>query len=294
MIEKLRVAINKARQNCSNSDGSISIERITRAVVITLGVLSLMSCSPFRPMQPEVNTLKRERSVDIAHSDGAERAQKGVSTGPVRGYLIDSQPSLAAPSHPLTSHRFCNKVNAHFMQCLLFNAASESDNKSVSISGIEYIISKELFGTLAEEDRYGWNAHDSRILSYPPGRSSRETKEGRGHRVETAEGYGKVWRVQNNTLNREGKTRSVEEQQRVELFSRLGNVRAKLEQNREHLVAIYNKALRSDERDRSVQWQSEYARAMANKRAHKRIHQELSQDHFLERGSTSSASVAHR
>lgn len=76
-------------------------------------------------------------------------------------HLVGIHPMKADPRHQMDAHHFCRQVNADFAQCVLFDGGGADAN----LTGVEYIISAELFEQLPAEERKYWHPHNYEILS---------------------------------------------------------------------------------------------------------------------------------
>jgi hypothetical protein len=95
------------------------------------------------------------------------------------------------PSIHLEAHHYCKALSEGFDQCVLF----DGNTKDAHITGIEYIISEELFESLPPEEKKNWHPHNYEILSGQltmPGLPSAAEKAALKTKMN---GYGKTWHV---------------------------------------------------------------------------------------------------
>ncbi|XP_073046671.1 oil body-associated protein 1A-like [Primulina eburnea] len=59
------------------------------------------------------------------------------------------------------AHHFCGHQNEEFRQCLIYDG--EGDN--ARLIGLEYVVSKDLFSTLPEEEKRLWHSHEYEVKS---------------------------------------------------------------------------------------------------------------------------------
>lgn len=88
---------------------------------------------------------------------------------------------------------FCGQQNADFSQCVVFDGTDEGAH----LTGVEYVISAELFATLPPVERQYWHAHGGEVDSgvvVAPGIDDPAHTELMGELRST---YGKGWRTWN-------------------------------------------------------------------------------------------------
>lgn len=86
---------------------------------------------------------------------------------------------------------YCAQLNAEFSQCLLFDGA----DAGAHVTGIEYVISGDLYATLPQSERQYWHSHSGEVDSgvmVAPGLPDEAHTELMGELRTT---YGKGWRV---------------------------------------------------------------------------------------------------
>lgn len=76
-------------------------------------------------------------------------------------YLCGFHPMKDNPLMQVEAHHYCRQVNEDFAECILF----DGNGPDARLTGIEYIISEELFKTLPDQERQYWHPHNFEILS---------------------------------------------------------------------------------------------------------------------------------
>ena len=61
----------------------------------------------------------------------------------------------------MEAHHFCACPNEEVRQCVIY----DSDKPNARLIGLEYIISRELFEGLPEEEKVYWHSHKFEVLS---------------------------------------------------------------------------------------------------------------------------------
>lgn len=108
-------------------------------------------------------------------------------------YLVAPHPMKDNPHHQMIAHHFCHQVNQDFAQCVLF----DGNTLKANLSGIEYIISEEIFEQLPEEEKPYWHPHNYEILSgqlIAPGLPMTAEKALLRDKMNS---YGKTWHLWN-------------------------------------------------------------------------------------------------
>jgi hypothetical protein len=112
--------------------------------------------------QPPVRPAGDPKPIRLAlHDKAADILQ---STAPMKQfeiYVVGFHCAKEDPAMQMEAHHYCSRVNADFIQCVIFDGNTEDAN----LIGIEYIISEKLFLTLPKEERTFWHPHNYEILS---------------------------------------------------------------------------------------------------------------------------------
>jgi hypothetical protein len=134
---------------------------------------------------------------------GAKLLQRNSPLAPMDVYLVGFHPMKEHPQHQMEAHHFCRQVNQDFAQCVLF----DGNGRDANLTGIEYIISEKLFGTLPQDERRYWHPHNGEILSgqlVAPGIPAPAEKALMKDKMNS---YGKTWHVWNTGANSGGSAR---------------------------------------------------------------------------------------
>ena len=126
---------------------------------------------------------------------GAVALQRDAPPDALDIYLIGFHPIRNNPRHQTEAHHFCRQVNEDFAQCALFDGNTADAN----LTGIEYIISEELFATLPKAEKQYWHPHNGEILSgqlVAPGLPQVAEKELMRSKMNS---YGKTWHTWNTS-----------------------------------------------------------------------------------------------
>ena len=89
----------------------------------------------------------------------------------------------------MEAHHYCGHLSEDFIQCVIFDGNGED----AKIMGVEYIVSKALFNTLAKEEKHLWHSHAHEVRSGQliapgiPEIAEHELME------KVADTYGKTW-----------------------------------------------------------------------------------------------------
>jgi Protein of unknown function (DUF1264) len=126
---------------------------------------------------------------------GAVALQRDAPPDALDIYLIGFHPIKNNPRHQTEAHHFCRQVNEDFAQCALFDGNTAGAN----LTGIEYIISEQLFATLPKAEKQYWHPHNGEILSgqlVAPGLPQVAEKELMRSKMNS---YGKTWHTWNTS-----------------------------------------------------------------------------------------------
>jgi Protein of unknown function (DUF1264) len=61
----------------------------------------------------------------------------------------------------MEAHHYCGHVNEEIIQCVIF----DGNDKTAKIMGVEYIVSRALFGTLSTDEKRLWHSHAHEVRS---------------------------------------------------------------------------------------------------------------------------------
>jgi hypothetical protein len=92
---------------------------------------------------------------------GSALLQRHTPLHGFHAYLCGFHPMKDDPLVQVEAHHYCRQVNEDFAECILF----DGNGPEARLTGIEYIISENLFNTLPEDERGFWHPHNFEILS---------------------------------------------------------------------------------------------------------------------------------
>lgn len=177
---------------------------------------------------------------------GAAALQTDAPLDPMNVYLAGFHPMKENPSHQMEAHHFCNQVNEDFAQCVLFDGNTEEAN----LTGIEYIISEKLFGSLPEQEKEYWHPHNYEILSgqlVAPGLPDIADKELMESKMNS---YGKTWHVWNSRMDDgSGDQLPLGEPELAWSFNRDGEAKPGLVEDRDKRMDIETEDIRRERQD---------------------------------------------
>ena len=104
---------------------------------------------------------RRKRADTFALELGSRLVQRKTPLDNFHLYLVGFHPMKGAPHEQVEVHHFCRVINEDLIQCILFDGAGPD----ARLTGIEYIISEQLFGDLPDGERQLWHPHNYEILS---------------------------------------------------------------------------------------------------------------------------------
>jgi hypothetical protein len=122
---------------------------------------------------------------------GADALQSKAPVNKLDQYLVGFHFFHADPSIQDTAHHSCHILNDDFIQCAIF----DGNGDDAKLIGVEYVISRELFRTLPQDEQKLWHPHNYEVKSGTlvaprvPGVAERALME---HLVTT---YGKTWHL---------------------------------------------------------------------------------------------------
>lgn len=104
---------------------------------------------------------RRKRTGTFALELGSRLVQRRTPLDNFHLYLVGFHPMKDAPHEQVEAHHFCRVINEDLIQCIVFDGSGPD----ARLTGVEYIISAELYGDLPEEERALWHPHNYEILS---------------------------------------------------------------------------------------------------------------------------------
>jgi hypothetical protein len=120
---------------------------------------------------------------------GANLLQAKAPIEKIAMYLDGFHAAKDDPAMQMEAHHYCNQANEDFAQCVLF----DGNTADARLTGIEYIISEKLYGTLPPAEKAYWHPHNYEILSGQlrmPGLPDVAEKEALKGKINS---YGKTW-----------------------------------------------------------------------------------------------------
>src|SRR3954469_5536228 len=96
-----------------------------------------------------------------ALESAASLIQSKDPVGKISMYLDGFHVAKDDPRMQMEAHHYCNQVNEDFAQCVLF----DGNKADARMTGIEYIISEQLYTTLPAGEKAYWHPHNYEILS---------------------------------------------------------------------------------------------------------------------------------
>jgi hypothetical protein len=157
---------------------------------VVVAVLALSCGGGNTPPQDGRGAPGAERTAKTATLEtGAALVQAKAPVEQIAIYLDGFHVAKADPRMQMEAHHYCNQVNEDLAQCVLF----DGNTAQARMTGVEYIISEKLYGTLPAGEKAYWHPHNYEILSGQlrmpglPEVAERETLEGK------INSYGKTW-----------------------------------------------------------------------------------------------------
>jgi hypothetical protein len=158
-------------------------------LVCILACTATLAQVPDRASPPGADKSAKTQTLEL----GAKALQGNVPVAKMDVYLNGFHPLKDRPDHQMEAHHFCHQMNQDFAQCALF----DGNGAAANLSGIEYIISQQLFDTLPEAEKRYWHPHNGEILSgqlVAPGIPAVAEKALMKDKLNS---YGKTWHVWN-------------------------------------------------------------------------------------------------
>ena len=122
---------------------------------------------------------------------GAALLQDKTPLARINTYLDGFHFYNGAMSQQMEAHHYCSKVNQELMQCVIFDGNGED----ARLMGVEYVVSRRLFESLAPDERKVWHSHTHEVRSgqlIAPGIPDAAEHELMEELVST---YGKTWHI---------------------------------------------------------------------------------------------------
>lgn len=129
---------------------------------------------------------------------GSLLLQRRTPLGGFNAYLCGFHPMKDDPLMQVEAHHYCRQVNEDFAECILF----DGDGPDARLTGIEYIISEDLFNALSEEERQYWHPHNFEILSGQLAAPGLPAFAEHAFLKMKMNSYGKTWHVWDTTGRR--------------------------------------------------------------------------------------------
>jgi hypothetical protein len=161
------------------------------AVALTMVVAGIAACGGGNsgPQGSESVPGAAQKPATAALESGANLMQAKAPVEKIAMYLNGFHVSKDDPEMQMEAHHYCNQVNEELAQCVLF----DGNTAEARLTGIEYIISERLYGTLPAEEKAYWHPHNYEILSGQlrmPGLPDALEKQALKTKMNS---YGKTW-----------------------------------------------------------------------------------------------------
>ncbi|MFC7521749.1 OBAP family protein [Xanthomonas populi] len=215
-----------------------------RRSALWIGLALCIGCSRSPPSVTPPGAPERARTTVLEAS-----AKVLQSNGPVIKldiYLVGFHPMKDAPDEQMEAHHYCHQVNEDLAQCALYDGNTDQAN----LTGIEYIISKNLFAQLPEQERSFWHPHNGEILSgqlSAPNLPLIAEKELMRSKINS---YGKTWHTWHSRKGAApGDTLPLGEPMLAWSFNRDGEVQQSLIDQRDQAASISTAERRANRQD---------------------------------------------
>jgi hypothetical protein len=143
------------------------------------------------PSNPEAPPGDEKKPDTKVLEKGAELLQDLAPIRAIDHYLDGFHVMKADTQLHMEAHHYCKGMNEEFTQCVIFDGNTGDSN----IIGVEYIISEQLFETLAADEQRNWHPHNYEILSgqlVMPGVPAIAEKAALKKKMNS---YGKTWHI---------------------------------------------------------------------------------------------------
>ncbi len=217
-----------------------------RRILFAPLLLTLASCGRDRTepaTQPPGATESAKTRVLEA---GAKALQDDGPAAVLDIHLVGFHPLRDHPHQQMEAHHFCRQVNEEFAQCALF----DGDTAQANLTGVEYIISENLFQRLPPEERRYWHPHNGEILSgqlSAPGLPLTAEKALMRSKLNS---YGKTWHTWHSRDGaKPGDALPLGEPMLAWSFNRDGELQLDLQARRDAIAPHSSAELRADRQD---------------------------------------------
>ena len=92
---------------------------------------------------------------------GAAALQNIPPIEAINSYLDGFHFTNGNPREQMEAHHYCSIVNEDFIQCVIF----DGNVKDAKLTGVEYIVSTKVFGTLPDAEKGLWHSHVHEVKS---------------------------------------------------------------------------------------------------------------------------------
>ena len=216
------------------------------AIALLFFIMFLGGCTGSETSEPEIEAAGHEETAKTNVLEaGASLLQANDPLEPMEVYLVGFHPMKDDPSHQMEAHHFCNQVNEDFAQCVLF----DGNTKDANLNGIEYIISRQLFEQLPEEEKQYWHPHNGEILSgqlVAPGLPEKADHELMKSKMNS---YGKTWHTWDTRPTESAPSIPLGKPRLAWSFNRLGEAQAELIEKRDQRMNINTEERRKGRED---------------------------------------------
>ncbi len=160
---------------------------------IIILLLSILSSSCHEKAEGPQHTppgAPKETSTQVLEA-GAVAIQDFTPIKQIDLYLDAFHPMKNNFSHQMEAHHYCQQLSEEFTQCIIY----DGNTKRARMTGIEYIISENIFNSLPTKEKRYWHPHNYEILSgqlIAPGLPDEVEKQALKKKLNS---YGKTWHV---------------------------------------------------------------------------------------------------
>jgi hypothetical protein len=90
---------------------------------------------------------------------GAGVAQSFTPLKQIHAHLCALHAYASQPQRQVVAHHYCTHLTSSIHQCVLYDSA----DANARVVGIEYLISRQLFDTLPEDEQRYWHSHQYEV-----------------------------------------------------------------------------------------------------------------------------------